>query len=92
MRFQPSEVRKKQKVLFFETKKVKNYHHTLTVWKSKNDMLDHKKSSSHIKAMRSFKSIATGRIYSFETNLIPSWDEALVRFNNEAYEVLYKRN
>ena len=42
--------------------------------------------------MRLFKSIATGKIYSFETNLIPSWDEALERFNNEAYEVLYKRN
>ena len=85
-------MRKKQKVLFFETKKVKNYHHTLTVWESKNDMTNCKKSSSHIKAMRSFKSIATGKIYSYETNLIPSWDEALERFNNEAYEVLYKRN
>ena len=92
LRFQPSEVRKKQKVLFFETKKVKNYHHTLTVWESKNDMTNCKKSSSHIKAMRSFKSIATGKIYRYETNLIPSWDEVLVRFNNEAYEVLYKRN
>ena len=41
--------------------------------------------------MQSFN-FATGKIYSYETNLIPSWDEALVRFNNEAYEVLYKRN
>ena len=55
-------------------------------------MTNCKKSSSHIKAMRSFKSIATGKIYRYETNLIPSWDEVLVRFNNEAYEVLYKRN
>ena len=79
-------------IIFCETKKVKNYHHTLTVWESKNDMLNYKKSSSHIKAMRLFKSIATGKIYSYKTNLIPSRDEALVRFNNEAYEVLYKRN
>ena len=79
-------------IIFCETKKVKNYHHTLTVWESKNDMTNCKKSSSHIKAMRSFKSIATGKIYRCETNLISSWDEALVRFNNEAYEVLYKRN
>ena len=28
--------------------------------------------------MRSFKSIATGKIYRYETNLIPSWDEVLV--------------
>ena len=83
---------KSKRYYFFETKKVKNYHHTLTVWESKNDMTNCKKSSSHIKAMRSFKSIATGKIYRYETNLIPSWDEVLVRFNNEAYEVIYKRN
>ena len=74
-------------IIFCETKKVKNYHHTLTVWESKNDMLNYKKSSSHIKAMQSFNNIATGKIYSYETNLMPSWDEALEKFNNEVYEV-----
>ena len=50
-------------------------------------MLRFKKSSSHIKAMQSFNNIATGKIYSYETNLMPSWDIALEKFNNEVYEV-----
>ena len=74
-------------IIFCETKKVKYYHHTLTVWESKNDMLNCKKSCCHIKAMQSFNNIATDKIYSHEINLIPSWDEALERFNNEAHEV-----
>ena len=74
-------------IIFCETKKAKNYHHTLTVWESKNDMLNYKKSSSHIKAMQSFNNIATGKICSYKSNLIPSWDEAFERFNNEVHEV-----
>lgn len=50
-------------------------------------MLNYKKSSSHIKAMQSFNNIATGKICSYETNLIPSWDDALEKFNNEAHKV-----
>ena len=42
-------------IIFCETKKIKNYHHTLTVWESKNEMLHYKKSPSHIKAMQSLK-------------------------------------
>ena len=42
-------------IIFCETKKIKNYHHTLTVWESKNDMLHYKKSGSHMKAMQSLK-------------------------------------
>jgi len=74
-------------IIFCETKKTKNYHHTLTVWESKNDMLHYKKSGSHMKAMQSFKNIATGKICSYETNLLPTWDQALERFNNDAHEV-----
>ena len=67
-----------------KNKKLSPYSYSLGV---KNDMLRYKKSSSHIKAMQSFNNIATGKIYSYETNLIPSWDKALERFNNEAHEV-----
>ena len=81
------EAQKQKGIIFCETKKIKNYHHTLTVWESKEDMHKYKISNSHLKAMQSFKNIATGKVFSYETNSIPSWDEALERFNNEAYEV-----
>ena len=81
------EAQRAKGIIFCETKKIKNYHCTFTVWESKNDMLQYKKSDSHKKAMQSFNNIATGKICSYETNILPTWNQALERFNIEAYEV-----
>ena len=37
--------------------------------------------------MQSFKNIVTRKICSYETNLLPTWDQALEKFNNDAHEV-----
>ena len=39
-------------------------------------MLDFMKSGVHLKAMKAFHSIATGRTYGYETDRLPDWDEA----------------
>jgi hypothetical protein len=39
-------------------------------------MLDFMRSGVHLKAMKSFNSIATGRTYGYEAETIPSWEEA----------------
>ena len=61
---------------FCEVKRIKRYQCTLTVWESREDMLNFMRSGAHLKAMKSFHKIATGRTYGFESEQIPSWPEA----------------
>ena len=53
------------------------YKHTLTVWKSKEHMLVFLTSPSHLKAMKFFSKIGIGKIYAYEANCSPSWENAL---------------
>jgi hypothetical protein len=63
--------------LFCEVKEVDGYKHTLTAWKDRNNMMEYIHGPIHTKAMKEFNSIATGSTYGFESNKIPSWQEAL---------------
>jgi hypothetical protein len=40
-------------------------------------MMEYIHGITHSKAMKEFSSIATGSTYGFESNTIPSWEEAL---------------
>jgi hypothetical protein len=39
-------------------------------------MLVFMKNGVHLKAMKSFHKIATGRTYGYESDTIPTWEEA----------------
>lgn len=60
------------------------YHHTLTVWESKKQMLAYRKSPAHLKAMKVFPSIAIGKVYGYDSDVIPSWEDALSEWNKNA--------
>ncbi len=62
-------------ILFSDVKKINKIQHTLTAWESKDHMKAYIQSGSHLKAMKVFKKIATGKTFGFETDRIPSWDE-----------------
>jgi hypothetical protein len=47
-------------------------------------MLAYVRSPKHMKAMRAFPSIAIGRLLSYESDIVPSWDEALLKWEREA--------
>ncbi|MDA9287565.1 hypothetical protein N9P72_01600 [Amylibacter sp.] len=57
------------------------YQHTFTVWKSKKHMMSYLTSSAHLKAMKKFSKIGSGKVYGYEANSIPSWEKALVKWN-----------
>ena len=66
-------------VIFSDAKEVNSYQHTLTAWKSRKAMLAFLTSGAHIKAMKVFKDVASdGKTYGYESDTIPSWEEALV--------------
>ena len=62
--------------LFCEVRRIKNYQCTLTAWSSREAMLDYLRSKTHLKAMKAFPKIATGKSYGTEAESVPSWDEA----------------
>lgn len=51
-------------------------HHTLSAWEDREAMLRYMRSSNHVAAMRILDSVATGKVYGYESETIPSWKEA----------------
>ena len=68
--------------LFCEAKKIGDYHHTLTAWKNKDKMLEFLKGKQHSKAMKNFKSIGSGSTHGYESENIPTWNEAIDIWKN----------
>ena len=70
-------------IVFCEVKKIQGFQCTLTGWESKDLMLDFMRSGNHLKAMKVFPKIASGKVYGFESDTIPSWEEAFERLNKD---------
>jgi hypothetical protein len=57
-------------------KRIKGYQCTITTWESRELMLDFMRSGAHMKAMKQFHNIATGRTFGFESDHVPNHLEA----------------
>jgi len=62
--------------LFCEVKKIQGIQHTLTAWDSMESLRAFVSSGPHIKAVKAFHKIATGSTFHYESDTIPSWEEA----------------
>tara|TARA_B100001093_G_C26009884_1_gene669268 strand:- start:135 stop:467 length:333 start_codon:yes stop_codon:yes gene_type:complete len=71
-------------ILFCEAKSVDGFHHTLTAWQTKKDMQKFVLSPIHQKAMKIFPEIATGSTIGYETDKMPTRDEALLMWRKTA--------
>ncbi|MEO1021980.1 MAG: hypothetical protein AAFW89_05500 [Bacteroidota bacterium] len=58
-----------------EARTINDVHHTLSVWKSKDDMLVYLRTGAHAEAMKVFSRIATGKTMSMITDTPPDWSE-----------------
>jgi hypothetical protein len=63
-------------ILFSQVKRKGDFQCTLTAWESRDHMLHFMRSGAHLKAMKAFHQIATGRTYGYESQSIPSWEDA----------------
>lgn len=61
--------------LFAEAKKINGVRHTLSAWRSKEDMQNFLYQGAHLKAIKSFNSIASGKTFGYESETIPNWHE-----------------
>ena len=62
--------------LHSEVKKMHGYQCTLTAWESRELMMQFMRSGAHLKAMKAFSSIATGKSYGYESEMVPDWENA----------------
>lgn len=58
-----------------ETKTINAVHHTISVWTDEASMRRYLTTGAHLKAMRVFASIATGKTLGFNAEIAPAWDE-----------------
>jgi hypothetical protein len=82
----PSKVQaeKSTGLVFLDVKRVGSYHFTLSAWENREAMIAYRNSGAHLAAMNAFRNIATGRIYGYEASSIPTWDEALGLWDDNA--------
>ena len=62
--------------LHADVRKIQGFQCTLTAWESRELMLNFLRSGVHLKAMKTFHKIATGPTYGYESDTIPTWEEA----------------
>ncbi len=74
-------------VLFAEARSIDGVQHTLSVWRSREDMRAFMSTGAHLAAMKDFRRFATGSTCGFEAEHPPSWDEAIAywREHGRAY-------
>ncbi|MGR3436315.1 MAG: hypothetical protein ACU0CO_15730 [Shimia sp.] len=70
--------------LFADARTVRGVHHTLTVWRTSEDMRAYLAAGAHLAAMRAFRSLGTGRVLGFAAEAPPGWDDALARWARDA--------
>ena len=58
-----------------EARLIGGVHHTRSVWTDRQSMKDYLQSGAHLKAIKAFRDIATGKTLGFDAESIPDWDE-----------------
>jgi hypothetical protein len=79
-----AQAEKSNGLVFLDLKRVDQYHFTLSVWENREVMIAYRNSGAHLGALKAFPKIATGQIYGYETNSIPTWEEALRLWDENA--------
>ncbi len=62
------------------------YHHTLSVWDTKEDMLAFIHGKVHGAAIKAFPDIAMGKTFGYHAEGPPDWDAALARWHADAVD------
>ena len=57
---------------------------TLTIWKSKEDMIAFRNSGFHQQAMINSNKLGSNQSHSWETDRIPTWQEAIAKLDSLA--------
>ena len=64
--------------VFVTARTIGEIYHTMTVWTDGRHIRTYVTTGCHQEAMRGFRSLGTGRVYTFETDHVPAWEEAYI--------------
>jgi len=62
--------------VYAAVKRINGYQCTITAWEDKDMMSAFIRNGTHLKAMKLFHTIATGKTFGMETDQIPDWEKA----------------
>ena len=62
------------------------YQHTLTVWETKEHMMALRASPAHVRAMKRISQIGIGKVFGYEADFNPSWENALSELDRNGSE------
>tara|TARA_B100001093_G_scaffold109630_1_gene101891 strand:- start:273 stop:605 length:333 start_codon:yes stop_codon:yes gene_type:complete len=71
-------------ILFCDARSVDGFHYTLIAWKTKKDMRKFVLSATHRKVMKIFLKIASDSTIDYETDRVPRWGKALLKWKESA--------
>lgn len=63
---------------------IKGVHHTLSVWQSRDAMVQFIHGRVHARAIKAFPDIAMGKTLGFYADAAPDWESAVARWHAEA--------
>lgn len=61
--------------LYVGVKAINGVQHTLSVWESKDAMKSYIYQGAHMRAIKNFRRIATGKTFGYEATAVPTWEE-----------------
>lgn len=70
--------------LSVDVKTIKGVHHTVSLWKTKENMQKFVYSGAHMEAIKKFSKIATGKTFGYSGNTLPSWTEVHEMWKSKA--------
>lgn len=73
--------------LLAEGRRVNGVWHTMSVWTNREAMRAFMVAGPHLRAMKAFRALGTGRVVGFEAAVAPGWEEARAHWIANAREV-----
>ncbi len=70
-----------------EARTINSVHHTLSVWESEAAMRAYLTTGAHLKAMKLFRKIATGKTIGYLADRAPDWHEVHEIWSTKGREV-----
>ena len=81
------QARRSPGLLLADARVIDGVHHTMTIWESEAMMRQFLVRGAHLKAMKKFGSLATGKTIGFLTEKPPSWSQAQSIWLHDAHDV-----
>ncbi|MCM2292119.1 hypothetical protein NAC44_07205 [Allorhizobium sp. BGMRC 0089] len=79
-----AQAKKAEGLMAVDARTINGVHHTRTVWTNEAAMRRYLVAGAHLKAMKGFGAIATGKTMGFESDQVPDWDEVRALWETKA--------